>query len=303
MRLRRSAKTLLATAASLLTLVTVPGTARSESSLACYNAITTVRARAGLPGASRSLVLERAALSHARYRARWDAAGLAENPHSESSGHAGFTGRLPWDRTKRAGLRDGTWAKQGENVVAGSGGSSQLVGVRAWLAAPYHRFPMLDANMRSVGCGASSGPVAPTRGAEVLEMVWPWGANRRVLTAWPLPHATGVARSFDRRSESPSPFASARTQVVGTVVSLQASGYHALRLTSRPTLAHGAHAVGIYWSNLGTDRNLPTNAVMLAAAGALGARTAYTVRMQGQVQSRPGGAWLPFARTWSFTTA
>ena len=309
MRLRRSAKTLLATAASLLTLVTVPGTARSESSLACYNAITTVRARAGLPGASRSLVLERAALSHARYRARWDAAGLVENPHAESSGHAGFTGRLPWDRTRHAGLRSGTWLAQGEDLTTGVNlRADQLHGVRSWVDAPYHRFPLLDANTRRVGCAQAQ---AGSHAAEVLEMVTPTGPQARVLTLYPGNRQTGVPVRFNRASEFPTPFRGARTAVVGYVVSVQATGWAQLKVSGM-RLARGSQALAIYRAvhlaavpalRGSVDAELPANAAMMAATAPLAAHTRYTATVAGYVRVTSRAPWQPFRRVWTFTTA
>ena len=187
-------------------------------------------------------------------------------------------------------------------MVAGTGSSLNLNGVSAWLDAPYHRFPVLDANMRQIGCAPSSGAASGARAAEVLEMLWPWSATKQQLTAWPLPNKTGVATAFDRRTEAPSPFRSSPTNVVGTVISLQGSGWANIRLTSAPTLKRGSAAVAIHYSTPNGDANLPKNTVMLAAKSPLAAHTRYTVTVKGQLQTKAGAKWTSFTRTWSFTT-
>jgi uncharacterized protein YkwD len=277
--------------------------ASAESASTCLSKLNAARRAAGLPLVTNSGVLALAAQRHANYRARTDALGLGDtSAHYETPGRAYYTGRRPWDRTKAAGLRDGTWARQGENVVTGTGSSLNLNGVGAWLDAPYHRFPVLDANMRQIGCAPSNGSASGSRGAEVLEMVWPWGATRKQLTAWPLPNRTGVATSFDRRTESPSPFRMSPTAVVGPVISLQASGWANIRLTSAPTLKRGTSPVAIHYSTPYGDTYLPDNTVMLASKSPLAARTKYTVTVKGQLQTKSGAAWTTFVRTWSFTT-
>jgi uncharacterized protein YkwD len=277
--------------------------ASAESATNCVSRLNGARKAAGLPQVANSGVLSLAAQRHANYRAHTDAAGQSDSSaHFETAGRIYYTGVKPWDRTKAAGLRDGSWARQGENVVTGYGSSLALNGVAAWLDAPYHRFPVLDANMRSIGCAASNGSASGTRAAEVLEMVWPWSATRQQLTAWPLPNHTGVATSFDRATEAPSPFRMSPTHVIGPVVSLQASGWANVRLTSAPTLKRGTTAVALWYSTPAGDTSLPRNAVMLAAKSPLAAHTTYTVTVKGQLQTRAGAPWTAFTRTWSFTT-
>jgi uncharacterized protein YkwD len=299
---RRLAVTVVLTLACGSTLpVTQP--ALAESGATCGQRINTVRARAGLPRVAGSGTLTTAAQRHANYRAAADGRGQRDtSAHYETKGRAWYSGVRPWDRTKAAGLRNGTWARQGENVVTGYGSSASLKGVDAWLSAPYHRFPILDANMRSVGCAASTTAASTTRSAEVLQMVWPWTAKTKALTSWPLPKATGVARSFDRRSEAPQPFRSSTTSVVGPVVSLQASGYKAIRLTSAPTLKKAGRGVAVHVSTPSSDSYLPDNAVMLTSKAPLSAASTYTVTIKGQLQATTGAKWTSFTRTWSFTT-
>ena len=157
--------------------------------------------------------------------------------------------------------------------------------------------------MRSIGCAASSSVASSSRSAEVLQMVWPWSAKSQTITSWPLPRATGVARSFDRRSEAPSPFRSASTNVVGSVISLQASGWKSIRLVGTPTLRKGSSNVPVYVSTPANDAHLPDNTVMLAAKAPMAAGTTYTVTVRGQLQTKAGAPWTSFTRTWSFKTS
>jgi uncharacterized protein YkwD len=276
--------------------------AEAEPAATCVAKLNAARRSAGLPAVANSATLSKAAQRHANYRAYNDARGLRDtSAHYETKGRAWYSGVRPWDRTKAAGLRDGTWARQGENVVTGYGSSVSLQGIDSWLAAPYHRFPVLDANMRTVGCANSAASASSTRAAEVLEMVWPWTAKTQTITTWPLNNQRSVATSFDRRTEAPSPFRSAGGNVVGSVVSLQASGYANLRLTATPTLKKGTTTVPVYASSPAGDTYLPGNAVMFAAKSPLQAATRYTATVKGQVRTS-GGAWKSFSRTWSFTT-
>ena len=302
--LPRRLPSLVALAVLLASTLSATGLASAETRSQCLGRLNAVRAKAGLAQVRLSGTLTAAAQRHANYRAYADSHGLDDaSAHHETAGRRFYSGVKPWDRTRAAGLKDGSWARQGENVITGSGRSARLQGVTAWLGAPYHRLPMLDANVRWVGCAGSSDQVSTREGAEVLEMVWPWEATQRKLTAYPVHGQTGVPREFDRRTEAPSPFRAACTAVVGSVVSLQASGYHALRLSAAPTLRRGGTSLAVYWSSQKTDAHLPANAVMLAATSPLAARTTYTVTFRGHVQAQPGGAWQPFTRTWTFTTA
>jgi hypothetical protein len=88
----------------------------------------------------------------------------------------GYSGVNPWDRTRAGGLKDGSWRYQYEDVVTATGVTAgDLRGVRSWVDAPYHRFPLLDVNTRHVGWAVSSRKVAGRRySAKVLEMAATW---------------------------------------------------------------------------------------------------------------------------------
>jgi hypothetical protein len=100
------------------------------------------------------------------------------------------------------------------------------------------------------------------------------------------------------------------------VVTLQADGYHALKVTGiafsrgarhTPVAVHTAVAARSAGSRLprsSVDRRLPANAAMLAARAPLAGGTVYHVRISGYVQATPGGPWTRLrTRAWSFTTA
>jgi hypothetical protein len=224
--------------------------AEAETAADCYARLNAVRVRAGLPRASsRTLpALARAAASHAAYRVNVDPGDQAPvrrlpdrglfgpdaTAHQESPSlrALGYTGVNPWDRTRAAGLRDGVWRSQNEHVVTATGvGAGGLDGVRSWLDAPYHRFPLLDVNTRHVGCAARSRVVGGrAHAAEVLEMAATWKDRARRITVYPAPGQARVPRSFARFQERPTPFPGAAA-TVGYVATLQAGGYHALKVT------------------------------------------------------------------------
>ena len=326
----RAPARLLVLAATLLSWPAVPGpAAHAESGAGCYALLNAARARAGVPAASASTLpaLARAAANHAAYRVRADLGDLParlrghvavgrfgpdRSAHEETRGLYGYTGRLPWDRTRAAGLRDSAWRSQAEDVTTSSGAAGALPGVQGWVDAPYHRLPLLDANNRAVGCGSATRSYGGrVRGAEVLEMASTWGTRVHRLTRYPAPGQTGVPLSFDRRQELPSPFATA-AGVVGYVVSLQADGWHALKVgrmamskgpNHTPVAVHRAVRHRTSSASGSLDGHLPDNAAMLAAARPLQPHTRYRVRISGYVQATAGGQWHRFrTRVWSFTT-
>jgi hypothetical protein len=300
-------------AATSATLAFASPAVAAASAGDCYTQLNAIRAQAGVPAASATALpaLADAAASHASYRARTDAAGgTDQSQHHQTPGRQGFTGVTGADRTKAAGLADGTWRGQFENVTTGPAAS----GVQSWVDAPYHRFPLLDANNRAAGCSTTTARklLGHTHAASVLEMASTWTPQTRQLTTYPAAGQTGVPVSFDRLRERPAPFPAA-ADTVGYVVSIQADGYYALKVKSF-TLTQGARhtavaahvAAGSKTSaaDVALDTNLSANTAMLAATGSLAPHTTYQVRVAGSVQVEQGGAWtnLP-ARTWSFTTA
>jgi uncharacterized protein YkwD len=328
------ARFVLITAALVALAARIPAavadTAAAErSAAACYAEVNAIRARVGAAPVSATAqpALAQAAASHAAYRVRADLGDVPASPlvrlarslglasgsspdgsaHQETPGLHGYTGATPWERTKAAGLRDGSWRVQAEDVTTSSGTADVKAGVHSWLDAPYHRFPLLDANVQAAGCGAATHRFGrQTRSAEVLEMTSAKVRTRR-LSVYPTPGQTGVPTSFNRLQEHPSPFQGA-AQMVGYVVSIQADGFAGLKVQDMHLTEGAGHTpVAILKSvraGAGTiDSELPANAAILAATRPLAAHTTYHVRISGSVQSDQG-AWHPFpTRSWSFTTA
>ena len=301
-----------ATAAALSLALATPCAVAAESAGDIYAQLNAIRAQAGVPAASATTMpaLANAAASHASYRAQADSDGGADSSqHRQTLGRQGFTGVTGADRTKAAGLQDGTWSSQSENVTTTGG---VLHGLQSWVDAPYHRFPLLDANNQAVGYGTASARtfLGHTHSAAVLELAATWQAPSKRLTTYPAPGQTGVPVSFDRQRELPSPFPGAAA-TVGYVISLQADGYAALKVnhitltkgaSHTPVAVHTAVRFQTATSNASLDANLPANAAMLAATRALDPHTSYQVRVSGQYDN--GSVWTTFpTRTWTFTTA
>jgi hypothetical protein len=326
-------------AAALLGALAVPAPAAAETAEQCHATLNDYRRKAGLDRASATSIpaLAKAAANHARYRVNVDPGdsvvlrdlGLPDlglfgpdlNAHLETPAlvELGFTGVNPWDRTRAAKLADGTWRYQYEDVTTATGiSAADLKGVRSWIDAPYHRLPLLDANTRHVGCAVAQ------RGdytAQVLEMAATWKDTTKRITVYPAAGQTGVPTSFNRCQEHPTPFGGAcdparPVQTVGYVVTLQADGYHAMKIQGIAFSKGSArvpvdiHRAVRYRTSRSTvpssavDANLPANAAMLAAKAPLAAYTTYNVRVSGYVQATKGGTWVRFrTRTWSFTTA
>ena len=148
-----------------------------------------------------------------------------------------------------------------------------------------------------------------------------WKDTTKRITLYPAPGQTGVPTSFNRCQEHPTPFGGrcdpARpTQSVGYVITVQAGGYHAMKVQGIAFSKGSARTpVGIHRAvryrttkssvaSSAVDTNLPANAAMLAAKAPLEARTTYNVRVSGYVQAVKGGRWVQFrTRSWSFATA
>jgi Cysteine-rich secretory protein family len=330
-------------ASALLGVLAVPAPAAAETAADCLKALNGYRAKAGLDKASATSIpaLAKAAGRHAAYRVNVDpgdsivltALGLPDlglfgpdlNAHLETPSlvQLGFTGVNPWDRTKAAKLAAGTWRYQYEDVTTATGiTAAKLEGVRSWIDAPYHRLPLLDANTRHVGCAAADRVVAGrVYSAEVLEMAATWKDTTKRITVYPAPGQKGVPTSFNRCREHPTPFGgacapSSPVQQVGYVVTLQADGYHAIKVQGiafskgsarTPVDIHRAVRARSKKSTVPSsafDPHLPLNATMLAAKAPLAPGTTYNVRVSGYVQATKGGKWVQFkTRVWSFTTA
>jgi hypothetical protein len=333
----------VAAALAALAVLVPPAPARAETAEQCYSALNGYRAKAGVAKASSTSLapLAKAAANHAVYRVNVDPGdsvllrdlglpdlglfGPDRTAHLETPtlGRLGFTGVRPWDRTKAARLADGTWRYQYEDVTTASGiPAASLKGVRSWIDAPYHRLPLLDANTRHVGCAARERVVGGrVYAAQVLEMAATWKDVTKRITLYPAPGQTGVPTAFNRCQEQPTPFGGpcdpARpVQQVGYVVTIQADGYHAMRIQGIAFSKGQARTlVGIHRAvrsrtakssvaASAVDANLPGNAAMLAATAPLQPATTYNVRVSGQVQATKGGRWVSFkTRIWSFTTA
>jgi hypothetical protein len=339
---RHLVRVVLATSA-LLGALGVATPAAAETAQQCHTILNQYRAKAGLGKASSTSIpaLGVAAARHATYRVNVDPGdsvlladlGLPDlglfgpdlNAHLETPAltQLGFTGINPWDRTKAAKLADGSWRYQYEDVTTATGiSAAQLEGVRSWIDAPYHRFPLLDANTRHVGCAAAERQVSGrVYSAEVLNMAATWKDTTKRITLYPAPGQTGVPPSFNRCQEHPTPFGGAcdparPTQPVGYVITIQADGYHAMKIQGiafskgsarTPVDIHRAVRARTKKSTVASsayDPNLPRNAAMLAAKAPLAAGTRYNVRISGYVQATKGGKWVQFrTRIWSFTTA
>ena len=300
------------TAAALSLALATPSAVAAESAGDIYAQLNAIRAQVGVPAASATTMpaLANAAASHASYRAQADADGGADSSqHHQTSGRQGFTGITGADRTKAAGLQDGTWSSQHEDITTTGG---DLHSLQSWIDAPYHRFPLLDANNQAFGYGTASARtfLGRTHSAAVLELAGTWQAPTKHLTTYPAPGQTGVPVSFDRQREQPSPFAGAAA-TVGYVISLQADGYAALKVkhitltkgaSHTPVAVHTAARFRTAASSASLDANLPANAAMLAATRTLDPHTTYQVQISGQYDN--GSAWTTFpTRTWTFTTA
>ena len=293
-------------AATLLGILGLPAPAAAETADQCHQTLNTYRTKAGLAAASATSIpaLRTAAANHAGYRVNVDPGdsvvlselglpdlglfGPDRTAHLETPAlvKLGFTGINPWDRTRAAKLAAGTWRYQYEDVTTATNiPAASLEGVRSWVDAPYHRFPLMDANTRHIGCWSSQRTVDNTiYSAQVLEMAATWKDTTRRITLYPAKGQTGVPGSFNRCQEHPTPFGGPcdpahPIQTIGYVVTIQADGYYAMKVEGM-SLSKGSARLDVHRAvrsrtkktsipSSAVDANLPLNAAMLAAKAPL----------------------------------
>lgn len=112
-----------------------------DISFQCTDLVNSARSDAGLAPVSVVGYINQAAEGHSTYQAK-----------KQTMTHTGSNGSNAGQRISAQGFRWSTWA---ENVAAGQGDCSSVVG--AWMGSPGHRANILNPAMTSIGVGAVTG--------------------------------------------------------------------------------------------------------------------------------------------------
>jgi hypothetical protein len=167
------------------------------------NAISRVRAMAGLPAIDCTETLAGAAGAHAGYLAQ-----NGEFGHTETKGRPGFTGASVGDRVEAAEFDGET---DGE-VLSSQLGAASIDSEFGYLNSVYHRAMLLRIETTTYGYGSSSA-------GSVIDLGRPDDAHQQAQrVVWPPDGATNVPTTFHAASEAPNPVAP--LEVAGAPISL-----------------------------------------------------------------------------------
>jgi uncharacterized protein YkwD len=267
------------------------GTSDSENS-ALLSALNSIRKQIGLSALEPDAKLNASAGAHSRYRAMNADAG--ESFHSETRGRQGYSGSDPFERMRSYGYRG---APAAENGIAFFGASGDAL--EGWLAAPYHRIPLLHPNYRDIGLGFASASdswfvtanfgygVTPEISDRPAVICYPANGQTNVPTAWTQPEAPDPLRLYHA------------SRPAGYVVSFSYYGGYEpqVRLADSSLETADGTEVECYVNHPGNDSFLSRNSVLLIPKRPLLSGQAYRAHVRLNVS---GGSMVE--RTWTFTT-
>ncbi len=263
-----------------------------EQKSAAIAALNAIRKQLGLAPFEVDSSLNAAASAHSRYRALNPGSG--EGFHSETRGRQGYSSADPFERMRFHGYRG---APAAENGIAYFGAEGNAI--EGWLAAPYHRIPMLHPNYRDIGLGFASGANSWFATANFGYGAEPEISERPQIVCYPANGQTNVPTAWTD-PESPNPLRIHRAQQpAGYVVSFSCfAGYDPrIRLESATLQTKEGAEVQCYQNHPGNDSFLAKNTILLIPKRPLAAGQTYRATVRAGVT---GGSAVE--RTWSFTT-
>ncbi len=250
--------------------------------------LAAIRAAIGLPMPEQIEGINAAAQAHADYyvnhAAEYAAAGLsahAENP----AWSEGFTGENVGDRLKFQGVTPGNWAE----VMAFSG--TPAGALNGWMDTLYHREPLVLPNLARWGFGMARVGEAQ---AEVIDSI-NGPTDEAGPALWPIPDATGVARSWDGFESPTPPLPQGEKYPSGPIVTVTFERSASLSLSEASLRGPDGALVPIQVQTPENDAYLGSTWGLYAYAP-LGAGARYTVRFSGRVDGEDA------TFQWSFTT-
>lgn len=258
--------------------------------------VNRIRAMAGAAPLSRDSGLDTAAYMHSRYQGETGETGHYET-QSTSPYYVGY-------KTKDRALKYGYSAAVGENVYRSSFGSTGTRtylsvdnSIQWWMAAIYHRFPIIGSTTQHIGYGPY---YKGTRAISTLDFGKNYGLTGPVIR-WPVPDQTGVIIGF--QGESPNPVAQfGATCPCGYPLSISWSqGSPSYTSITMKRASDGADVPGYILTPQNDQYHSWARSLSFIPKTPLEYATTYAVSFQGQVTSSTGTA-TPFSYTWSFTT-
>jgi hypothetical protein len=279
-------------AALLLVSAKAQGGVSDSPKSSALSTLNAVRRQLGLAPFEVDSNLNASALAHSRYRALNTSAG--ESFHTETRGRQGYSSADPFERMRFHGYRG---APAAENGIAYFGAEGDPI--EGWLAAPYHRIPMLHPDYRDIGLGYAGGSDSwfvtanfgygadPEIDERPRVICYPANGQANVPTAWTDP-------------ESPNPLRIHRAaQPAGYVVSFSYYGGYepSIRLVEATLQTRDGVEVPCYLNHPGNDSFLSKNTILMIPKRPLAAAQTYRATVRAGVV---GGSTVE--RTWSFTT-
>jgi hypothetical protein len=262
---------------------------QKTAALATVNA---VRKQLGLAPFQIDSNLNASAAAHSRYRAM--NTGTGESFHAETRGRQGYSSADPFERMRFHGYRG---APAAENGIAYFGAEGNAV--EGWLAAPYHRIPMLHPGYRDIGLGFASGSDSWFVTANFGYGVDPDVDDHPKVICYPANEQTNVPTAWTE-PESPNPMRIHHAaQPAGYVVSFSYFGGYEpqIRLVEASLETKDGAEVACYLNHPGNDSFLAKNTILLIPKRPLAAGQTYRASVRA---SLAGGSTVE--RTWSFTT-
>ncbi|MSU78778.1 MAG: DUF4339 domain-containing protein [Gemmataceae bacterium] len=173
-------------------------------------------------------------------------------------------------------------------------------GVDAWMATLYHRVPILEPNLRTIGFGCARG--RRQGWVTVLNVVT--GRDRAVrpnAVYYPAPDQTGVPLNFPNGGEEPNPIPDDKDGKAGYPITAFFPETSPLKNASATLSNAKGESVACWFSNAEKPANpkFPKhqgNTICLVPHDPLSARTMYHVDMKGQLDGKP------WQKKWAFTT-
>ncbi len=154
--------------------------------------------------------INKAAQNHADYYNQ-NYHGSQFDPHRETEGNPGYTGKTPGERCVKAGC-DLKGVYFGE-VMAFLGNGELAVDI--WINSFYHRIPVIAQHAVYMGYGWKSSP----HPVDVMDVGFNLNGNQFIL--YPIHLQTNVPLDFRPQSEGPNPIPEAGSKLVGYPITIE----------------------------------------------------------------------------------
>jgi uncharacterized protein YkwD len=252
--------------------------------------VNAYRARAGLPAVALDEKLSRGCAAHARY--------LVIN-----ADHPALSGLKAHDEDLSLPGASEEGKKAGKSSNLGIGDYEPTDGIDAWMATLYHRIPMLEPNLKTVGFGCALG--RRNLWVSVLNVIV--GRDRSVdrphPVLYPVPDQTDVPVHFPNSGEEPNPIPDSKSGRAGYPITAFFPEKEPLKNATAKLTGPGGQEVPCWFSSPEAPANPQPqlanrqgDTVCLIPKEPLEPMRTYQVHLQG---NRGGKKWQ---KQWSFTT-